>query len=68
MTNRVWARLSDGTPLITARAAKAEGWIVDLPPPPAPTGRRCPSPDCMCDMLKRLLALSASTPRANWPG
>lgn len=65
--NRVWARLSDGTPLITARG-EGQGWIVMFHITASPNWSSLPISGLYVDMLKRLLALSAGTPARDLAG
>ncbi len=65
--NRAWARLTDGTPLITARA-EGQGWIVMFHITASPTWSSLPISGLYVDMLKRLLALSAGTPARDLAG
>lgn len=65
--NRAWARLSDGTPLITARG-EGRGWIVMFHITASPTWSSLPISGLYVDMLKRLLALSAGTPARDLAG
>ena len=65
--NRAWARLSDGTPLITARG-EGQGWIVMFHITASPTWSSLPISGLYVDMLKRLLALSAGTPARDLAG
>ena len=65
--NRAWARLTDGTPLITARA-EGQGWIVMFHITASPTWSSLPISGLYVDMLKRMLALSAGTPARDLAG
>ncbi|MES2472836.1 MAG: DUF4159 domain-containing protein [Pseudomonadota bacterium] len=65
--NRAWARLSDGTPLITARG-EGQGWIVMFHITASPTWSSLPISGLYVDMLKRLMALSAGTPARDLAG
>ena len=65
--NRVWARLSDGTPLITARG-EGQGWVVMFHITASPNWSSLPLSGLYVDMLKRLLALSAGTPARDLAG
>jgi hypothetical protein len=65
--NRAWARLSDGTPLITARS-EGQGWIVMFHVTASPTWSSLPISGLYVDMLKRLMALSAGTPARDLAG
>lgn len=61
LEGHVWARLGDGTPLITARA-QGSGWIVLFHITASPGWSSLPMSGLYVEMLKRLLALSAGTP------
>ena len=61
LSDRAWARLTDGTPLVTARAQGA-GWIVLFHVTASPNWSSLPLSGLYVDMLKRLLALSSGTP------
>jgi len=61
LSNRAWARLTDGTPLVTARQ-EGQGWIVLFHITASPNWSTLPLSGLYVDMLKRLLALSAGTP------
>ena len=63
LANRVWARLADGTPLVTGRQSGG-GWIVLFHITASPAWSTLPLSGLYVDMLKRLLALSAGTPTA----
>lgn len=63
LTERAWARLTDGTPLVTARQSDG-GWIVLFHITASPAWSSLPLSGLYVDMLKRLLALSAGTPAA----
>ncbi len=63
LTQRAWARLTDGTPLVTARQSDG-GWIVLFHITASPAWSSLPLSGLYVDMLKRLLALSAGTPAA----
>jgi len=65
--NRTWARLADGTPLITAQAM-GSGWIVLFHVTASPNWSSLPMSGLYVDMLKRLLALSAGTPARELAG
>jgi hypothetical protein len=60
---RTWARLTDGTPLVTARQEGA-GWIVLFHITASPAWSSLPLSGLYVDMMKRLLALSAGAPAA----
>jgi hypothetical protein len=61
LAGRTWARLADGTPLITARAA-GRGWLVLFHITASPGWSSLPLSGLYVDMLRRLLALSSGTP------
>ena len=63
LSERVWARLDDGTPLVTAKQSGG-GWIVLFHITASPSWSSLPLSGLYVDMLKRLLALSAGTPAA----
>ncbi len=67
VANRTWARLADGTPLITAEAMGA-GWIVLFHTSASPGWSSLPLSGLYVEMLKRLLALSAGTPARDLAG
>jgi hypothetical protein len=64
LADRAWARLTDGTPLVTARQSNG-GWIVLFHITASPSWSTLPLSGLYVDMLKRLLALSAGTPAAS---
>ncbi|MGH6828031.1 MAG: DUF4159 domain-containing protein [Rhizomicrobium sp.] len=61
LPGHTWARLADGTPLVTARQDGA-GWIVLFHITAGPAWSSLPLSGLYVGMLKRLLALSAGTP------
>ena len=61
LSERSWARLSDGTPLVTARQ-QGQGWIVLFHITASPAWSSLPLSGLYVDMLKRILALSSGTP------
>jgi hypothetical protein len=61
---RSWARLTDGTPLVTARQ-QGQGWIILFHVTASPAWSTLPLSGLYVDMLKRILALSAGTPAGN---
>jgi hypothetical protein len=65
--SRTWARLADGTPLITAQGIGA-GWNVLFHITASPSWSSLPLSGLYVDMLKRLLALSAGTPARDLAG
>ena len=58
LSSRTWARLADGTPMVTA-AARGKGWIVQFHVAAAPSWSTLPMSGLYVDMLRRLLTLSA---------
>ena len=60
-SEHAWARLADGTPLVTARQ-QGRGWIVLFHITASPAWSSLPLSGLYVDMLKRILALSAGTP------
>ncbi len=64
LSGRTWARLADGTPLVTARQ-DGPGWLVLFHITASPVWSSLPLSGLYVDMLKRLLALSAGTPAAS---
>ena len=58
MGDRVWARLTDGTPLVTA-AQHGKGWIVLFHVTAGPAWSSLPLSGLYVDMLRRLLELSS---------
>jgi hypothetical protein len=67
LETHAWARLADGTPLITARA-DGQGWIVLFHVTASPSWSSLPLSGLYVEMLKRLLALSAGTPARELAG
>jgi hypothetical protein len=67
LSDRAWARLADGTPLITARQM-GQGWIVLFHITANPAWSTLPLSGLYVDMLKRLLALAAGTPASDLAG
>lgn len=67
LAGRTWARLTDGTPLITAQAM-GSGWIILFHTAASPGWSTLPISGLYVDMLKRLLALSAGTPARELAG
>lgn len=57
LSGRTWARLSDGTPLVTA-AQHSKGWIVLFHVNASPAWSTLPLSGLYVDMLRRLLDLS----------
>jgi hypothetical protein len=58
LSTRAWARLSDGTPMVTA-APRGKGWIVLFHVTAGPNWSSLPLSGLYVEMLRRLLALSA---------
>jgi len=58
--DRSWARLADGTPLVTARQ-QGQGWIVLFHVTASPAWSSLPLSGLYVDMLKRILALAGGT-------
>lgn len=57
LSERTWARLSDGTPLVTAQR-KGEGWLVLFHTSANTTWTNLPLSGLFVEMLQRLVALS----------
>lgn len=57
LTERTWARLDDGTPLVTAER-RGQGWIVLFHVTATPDWSTLPLSGVMVDMLRRVLDLS----------
>jgi hypothetical protein len=60
LADRSWARLADGTPLVTA-AARGKGFIVLFHITAGPSWSSLPISGLYVDMMRRLLALSAGS-------
>ena len=60
LAERTWARLADGTPLVTARA-QGKGWIVLFHITAGPSWSSLPLSGLYVDMMRRLMALSSGT-------
>jgi hypothetical protein len=58
LSDRTWARLADGTPLVTARAS-GKGWIVLFHITASPSWSSLPLSGLYVDMLRRLVQLSS---------
>ena len=58
LSDHTWARLADGTPLVTARQ-QGQGWIILFHVTASPAWSSLPLSGLFVDMLKRILALSA---------
>jgi hypothetical protein len=67
LESRTWARLTDGTPLITARGM-GTGWVVLFHITASPGWSSLPLSGLYVEMLKRLLALSVGTPARELAG
>jgi hypothetical protein len=57
LASHTWARLADGTPMVTA-AARGKGWIVQFHVAAAPSWSTLPMSGLYVDMLRRLMTLS----------
>jgi hypothetical protein len=57
LASHSWARLADGTPMVTA-AARGKGWIVQFHVAAAPSWSTLPMSGLYVDMLRRLMTLS----------
>ncbi|MEM7619636.1 MAG: DUF4159 domain-containing protein [Pseudomonadota bacterium] len=64
LDNQVWARLSDGTPLVTAQK-RGKGWVVLFHVTANPDWSNLPLSGVFVEMLKRIQELSQFTPLAN---
>jgi len=60
LADRSWARLSDGTPLVTAQA-RGKGWIVLFHITAGPSWSSLPLSGLYVDMMRRLMALASGT-------
>jgi Domain of unknown function (DUF4159)/Aerotolerance regulator N-terminal len=60
LSDRTWARLSDGTPLVTAEQ-RGKGWIVLFHITASPAWSSLPLSGLYVDMLRRLLMLAGGT-------
>ncbi|RMD63886.1 MAG: DUF4159 domain-containing protein, partial [Alphaproteobacteria bacterium] len=60
---RTWARLSDGTPLVTA-ARRGEGWVVLIHTTANTDWSNLPLSGLFVEMLRRIVALSQGVPAA----
>ena len=58
LSDHTWARLADGTPLVTARA-QGKGWIVLFHITAGPNWSSLPLSGLYVDMMRRLMALSS---------
>lgn len=61
LADRTWARLADGTPLVTGRQ-EGEGWLVLVHTTAGPEWSDLSLSGLFVDMLRRLVALSAGRP------
>lgn len=57
LASHSWARLADGTPMVTA-AARGKGWIVQFHVSAAPSWSTLPMSGLYVEMLRRLMTLS----------
>lgn len=64
LTERTWARLSDGTPLVTAER-RSQGWVVLFHVTATPDWSTLPLSGVMVDMLRRILDLSRGVNEAS---
>ena len=60
LADRTWARLADGTPLVTAQG-RGKGWIVLFHITAGPSWSSLPLSGLYVDMMRRLVALSSGT-------
>jgi hypothetical protein len=67
LNGHVWARLTDGTPLVTARR-QGQGWIVLFHTAASPGWSTLPLSGLYVDMLRRLLALAGGAPAESLAG
>jgi hypothetical protein len=67
LANRSWARLTDGTPLVTARK-EGQGWIVLFHTSASPAWSTLPISGLYVDMLRRILALAGGAPAESLAG
>src|SRR6185503_9412593 len=67
LNSHVWARLSDGTPLVTAKH-EGQGWIVLFHTSASPGWSTLPLSGLYVDMLRRLLALAGGAPAESLAG
>ena len=67
LAERSWARLADGTPLVTG-APQGKGWIVLFHVTASPAWSSLPLSGLYVDMLQRLLDLAGGArPASDWP-
>jgi hypothetical protein len=57
LSERTWARLADGTPIVTAER-RGQGWVVLVHTTAIPTWSNLPMSGLFVDMLRRVVALS----------
>ncbi|KAA0590858.1 DUF4159 domain-containing protein [Azospirillum oryzae] len=57
LADRTWARLADGTPLVTSQK-RGDGWVVLVHTTASPDWSNLPLSGLFVDMLRRLVALS----------
>ncbi|WP_245985913.1 DUF4159 domain-containing protein [Azospirillum thermophilum] len=57
LADRTWARLADGTPLVTSEK-RADGWVVLVHTTASPDWSNLPLSGLFVDMLRRVVALS----------
>lgn len=67
LADRTWARLADGTPLVTAEK-RGDGWVVLVHTTAAPEWSNLPLSGLFVDMLRRLAALSGGVAGAAGDG
>jgi hypothetical protein len=67
LADRSWARLADGTPLVTAQA-RGKGWVVLFHITAGPAWSSLPLSGLYVDMMRRLLALSTGSRPADMRG
>ncbi len=67
LANRAWARLTDGTPLVTAKK-EGNGWVVLFHTSASPGWSTLPLSGLYVDMLRRILALAGGAPAETLAG
>ena len=67
LDERTWARLTDGTPIVTARE-QGEGWLVLFHTTANPDWSELPLSGLFVDMLKRVVALASESGRQTLAG
>jgi len=67
LASRAWARLADGTPLVTAKK-EGNGWVILFHTSASPNWSSLPISGLYVDMLRRLLALAGGTPAESLAG